>query len=60
MGAISGADPAQNVDRLRTSAKREEIGGPGAEPPEKVLGPRPSDHWKMPCFRCLHDTPSYR
>ena len=47
----TGADPAQELTVASTSArlewveeasaKREEIGGPGAEPPEKFLGATP-------------------
>ena len=35
------ADPAQELTVASTSAKREEFGGPGAEPPERFLGATP-------------------
>ena len=48
--SLPGADPGKILTVLRASAKREELGGPGAEPPEKFFGPRPSDPRKTPCF----------
>ena len=46
----SGADLAQNLT-VAGSAKRELHGGPGAEPPENFLVPRPLRRGKRPIWR---------